>query len=121
MTDSSADTSTWPQELGPSDDLYYVENLDTGVVEYLVFSSMEYRTTFIRDNGSWWPAGPNFAKDFDDPKYSLEFVEPDYIAEYDKMERSQVLDKIKQVPPVVKSSTEEQKPAELAAINHLGL
>jgi hypothetical protein len=117
MTDSSTSASTWPEVLGPGDDLYSVENLETGVIEYLVFASMEFRRTFIRDNGRWWPAGPNFVKDFDDPKYSIDFVEPDYIAKYDEMERLEVLDKIKQVPPSQQkeSSTVKNATAELAA------
>lgn len=122
MTDSSTNSAIWPQTLGPGDDLYYVKDLETGDVDYLVFSSMEYRRTFIRDNAHWWPAGPNFVKDFDDPKYTIKFVEPDYIAEYDKLESSQALDKIKQTPPSrsEKSSTVESRPTELAN-NTLGI
>lgn len=85
--DSTGARSAWPQRLEAEDDLYSVTNLETGAVEYLVYSSSETNATYVRDNASWWRVSGTIVLDFDDPKYSIEFVDVDYIAEYDELEK----------------------------------
>jgi hypothetical protein len=74
----------WPTMLGEDDDLMAVTNLETDEVEFLVFSSIEENSDFIRDRLGWRRVPNNFLETIDDPKYSIEFVDVDYIDEYDK-------------------------------------
>ena len=99
MTDADRQQQrSWPQTLQQDDDLYAVENTDTGEIEYLIFSSIEKRSTFIRDNGAWWKVGSSLIDDLDDPKYSLEFVSIDFIDQFDQMQNSVVVNKVRQMP-----------------------
>lgn len=91
--------SQWPTFLGPDDDLYYVENLDTGEIEHLVFSSSEKKRTFVRGSGAWWPITADFYDEVDDPSYSMEFVDVEFIDEYDNMEREDAKNRVQMVPP----------------------
>ena len=88
QVDETAVRSVWPQTLAEEDDLYSVTNLETGKVEYLVYSSSETNSMYVRDNGSWWQVSGTLVLDFDDPKYSIEFVDVDYISEYDALEQA---------------------------------
>lgn len=98
MTTDTGQKLRWPQQLQQGDDLYAVEDTDTGEVEYLVFSSIEKRATFVRERGGWIKVDTEFINDIDDPKYSLEFVDVDFIDEYDKMQMSIPVDRIQQKP-----------------------
>lgn len=91
--------SQWPASLGPDDNLYYVENLDTGEIEHLVFSSSEKGRVFTRGSGAWWPVTPGFYDEIDDPSYSIEFVDVEFIDDYDKMEREDAANRVQMVPP----------------------
>jgi len=108
-------TSRWPQTLGPKDNLYVVQNDDTDEPEYLIFSSMKKRATFMRNNGAWWRIDQNVIMDFDDLKYSIYFVEPDYIDEYDRFESTKFSDKVQMNIPsdaaVVTAAAYECPPA----------
>jgi len=99
--DETAVRSVWPQKLENEDDLYSVTNLETGNVEYLVYSSSETNSMYVRDNGSWWRVSGTLVLDFDDPKYSIEFVDVDYIREYDDLERKR--------PATVTAAAESQE------------
>ena len=63
----------WPMALRRGDDLYTVTDLDTDEVEYLVYSSSEKQSTFIRENRAWIKVSEKFFDEIDDPKYSIEF------------------------------------------------
>lgn len=91
--------SQWPEFLGQNDDMYYVENLDSGEIEYLILSSYEKRGTFSRESGAWWRVSPDFSDKIDDPKYSIEFVDVDFIPRYDQIERDMPRNKTLMVPP----------------------
>lgn len=44
---------TWPEKLGPDDDLFVAVDPEREDVKYLVFASARKGKTFIRDNGAW--------------------------------------------------------------------
>lgn len=90
-SDTSTKRARWPQSISKTDDLYSVTNLDTGKVEYLIFSSSQKNATYARDNGSWWQINEKVIEDFDDPMYSIEFVDVDFIDEYDALEKGSSL------------------------------
>lgn len=101
----------WPQRLAAGDDLYSVTNIETGVVEYLVYCSAEKNAMYVRDNGAWWRVSGTLVLDFDDPKYSLEFVDVDYIQEYDDSERQLVGGQRKEEPTVAAAVEPAECPA----------
>lgn len=77
----------WPEALKEGDVLYAIVG-DDSVVEYLVFSSVDKKLTYTRDNGNWVRIRETFFEEVDDPSLANEPVDISFIEEFDKKEAS---------------------------------
>lgn len=77
----------WPEALKEGDVLYAIVG-DDSIVEYLVFSSVDKKLTYTRDNGNWVRIRETFFEEVDDPSFANEPVDISFIQEFDQKEAS---------------------------------
>jgi hypothetical protein len=82
---NSKQKAKWPEALKEGDVLYAIMG-DDSVVEYLVFSSVDKKMTYVRDNGNWTRIRETFFEEVDDPSLVIEPVDISFIEEFDKKE-----------------------------------
>lgn len=89
MKETTMEQPTWPSKLSDGDSLFAIVDGKTGEVSYLVYSSIEKKSSFARDRGSWQKVGETFFEKLEDmPQHYVEDVTIDAIKIYDEGDKA---------------------------------